>query len=270
MGFGRRIIVDVDASSASVRDFGRGIPFGKLVDVASKMNTGGKFRDSSAFQKSVGLNGVGIKAVNALSTSFEIMSFRGGQCKRALFSMGNLIEESPCDGYRRRRRHTRALRAVGRHIRNYAFREEFVVPLFKNYTFLNAGLAMVFNGQKFSSRHGLLDLLKDNLTPGSAIPYHTPQRRGYRDSHNPCQPIRRGILFLCQRTAYHAGRHALSARSKEAVGRTLSRNTSTAISSTPTFATAWWLPSPYACRMHQCSSRRQRPSSARARCRRTA
>ena len=82
MGFGRRIIVDVDTSSASVRDFGRGIPFGKLVDVASKMNTGGKFRDSSAFQKSVGLNGVGIKAVNALSTSFEIMSFRGGQCKK--------------------------------------------------------------------------------------------------------------------------------------------------------------------------------------------
>ena len=170
MGFGRRIIVDVDASSASVRDFGRGIPFGKLVDVASKMNTGGKFRDSSAFQKSVGLNGVGIKAVNALSTSFEIMSFRGGQCKRALFSMGNLIEESPVtdtdedDGTLVRFVPSADI------FRNYAFREEFVVPLFKNYTFLNAGLAVVFNGQKFSSRHGLLDLLKDNLTQDPLYP----------------------------------------------------------------------------------------------------
>ena len=170
MGFGRRIIVDVDTSSASVRDFGRGIPFGKLVDVASKMNTGGKFRDSSAFQKSVGLNGVGIKAVNALSTSFEIMSFRGGQCKRALFSMGNLIEESPVtdtdedDGTLVRFVPSADI------FRNYAFREEFVVPLFKNYTFLNAGLAVVFNGQKFSSRHGLLDLLKDNLTQDPLYP----------------------------------------------------------------------------------------------------
>ena len=90
MGFGRVISVDVDAVSATVRDYGRGIPLGKLIDVSSKMNTGAKY-DSAAFKKSVGLNGVGIKAVNALSTSFEITAFRDGKCKRARFCMGALL-----------------------------------------------------------------------------------------------------------------------------------------------------------------------------------
>jgi len=91
MGFGRVISVDVDAVAATVRDYGRGIPLGKLIDVSSKMNTGAKY-DSAAFKKSVGLNGVGIKAVNALSTSFEITAFRDGKCKRARFCMGALLE----------------------------------------------------------------------------------------------------------------------------------------------------------------------------------
>ncbi len=163
MGFGHQITVDVDATSASVRDYGRGIPLGKLVDVASKMNTGAKY-DSAAFKKSVGLNGVGIKAVNALSTNFEITAFRDGKCKHATFSMGNLIEESDLEDTDEPNGTLVRFTPSANIFRDYAFRDEFIVPMLKNYTFLNTGLAIVFNGRRYISRHGLLDLLKENMT----------------------------------------------------------------------------------------------------------
>ncbi|MCM1068239.1 MAG: type IIA DNA topoisomerase subunit B [Muribaculaceae bacterium] len=169
MGFGHQIDVDVDASSASVRDFGRGIPLGSLIDVASKMNTGAKY-DSAAFKKSVGLNGVGIKAVNALSTSFEITAFRDGKCKRAVFSMGNLIEESGIEDTEEANGTLVRFTPSADIFRDYAFREEFIVPLLKNYTFLNTGLAIIFNGQRYISRRGLLDLLRENMTQTPLYP----------------------------------------------------------------------------------------------------
>ena len=169
MGYGRQITVDVDALSATIRDYGRGIPLGSLVDVASKMNTGGKY-DSSAFQKSVGLNGVGLKAVNALSTEFEIIAYRNGQRKRALFTMGNLVEEGDIEPTDEPNGTFVRFTPSANIFRDYAFRDEFIEPLLKNYTFLNTGLAIIFNGRRFISKNGLKDLLKDALTQEPLYP----------------------------------------------------------------------------------------------------
>ena len=166
MGFGKHVLVTVDESTVTVRDHGRGIPLEKVVDVASKMNTGGKY-DSRAFQKSVGLNGVGIKAVNALSTEMYVESVRDGMCKQVRFSGGVILEESdikPSD----EPNGTLVRFTPDKEIfRDYVFREEFIVPLLKNYTFLNTGLSIFFNGKRFYSKNGLLDLLKENLTTDS-------------------------------------------------------------------------------------------------------
>lgn len=169
MGFGSRITVDVDSVSAVVRDFGRGIPLGKLVDVTSKMNTGAKY-DSAAFKKSVGLNGVGLKAVNALSTRFEITSYRDGSCKHAVFEMGNLVEESEIEPTEEPNGTKVSFTPAASIFKDYAFRDEFIVPLLKNYTFLNTGLSIIFNGVRYISRHGLLDLLKENMTQTPLYP----------------------------------------------------------------------------------------------------
>lgn len=169
MGFGRQIDVEVSEAEVVVRDHGRGIPLGKLVEVASKMNTGGKY-DSKAFKKSVGLNGVGIKAVNALSTRFEIISHRDGQRKRALFACGELVEESELEPTNEDNGTFVAFTPDASIFRDYRYREEFIVPLLKNYTFLNTGLRIVFNGKAFSSRRGLLDLLRENLTQEPLYP----------------------------------------------------------------------------------------------------
>ncbi len=169
MGFGRVISVDVDAVSATVRDYGRGIPLGKLIDVSSKMNTGAKY-DSAAFKKSVGLNGVGIKAVNALSTSFEITAFRDGKCKRARFCMGALLEECDIEDTDEPNGTLVRFTPSADIFKSYAFREEFIIPLLKNYTFLNTGLTINFNGVRYLSRHGLLDLLKENMTQTPLYP----------------------------------------------------------------------------------------------------
>ncbi|MBO5053505.1 MAG: type IIA DNA topoisomerase subunit B [Muribaculaceae bacterium] len=163
MGFGRQILVDVSDHDVTVRDFGRGIPLGKLVDVANKMNTGGKY-DSAAFKKSVGLNGVGIKAVNALSTLFEIKSVRDGESKSARFQRGTLIYESEIEKTDEPNGTYVHFIPDGEIFRDYAYRDEFIVPLLKNYTFLNTGLAVIFNGKRYISRRGLLDLLKENMT----------------------------------------------------------------------------------------------------------
>ena len=169
MGFGRQIVVDVTPTTVTVRDYGRGVPLGKLVDVAAKMNTGGKY-DSKAFKKSVGLNGVGIKAVNALSTDFEIQSVRDGQMKRATFSCGKLLEESPVVATDQPDGTFVQFTPDNSIFRDYQYRDEFIVPLLKNYTFLNVGLAIIFNGKRFISRHGLLDLLRENMTKDPLYP----------------------------------------------------------------------------------------------------
>ena len=169
MGFGKQVTIEIDETSVSVRDYGRGIPLEKLVDVSSKMNTGAKY-DSKAFKKSVGLNGVGIKAVNALSTSFHIVSTRDGMSKTVDYSCGEIITEGDIVPSEEQNGTLVRFTPDATIFRDYSYREEFIVPLLKNYTFLNTGLAMVFNGKRFISRNGLADLLKENLTTEQLYP----------------------------------------------------------------------------------------------------
>ena len=169
MGFGKQIDVTVGEHSASIRDYGRGIPLGSLIVAASKMNTGAKY-DSEAFKKSVGLNGVGIKAVNALSSDFEITAFRDGQCKRARFCMGNLVEESDIEPTDQPNGTLVNFTPSDDIFKGFLFRDEFVVPMMKNYTFLNTGLKIYYNGHAYVSRHGLMDLLQENMTQEPLYP----------------------------------------------------------------------------------------------------
>ncbi len=161
MGAGRTIDIQVNEHKASVRDYGRGIPIGSVVDVVSKINTGGKY-DSKAFQKSVGLNGVGTKAVNALSNSFVVQSYRNNETRIAEFSQGELLKDEKKETSQRNGT------AVTFHpdesiFRNYKYRLEFVENMIWNYVFLNSGLTINFNGQKFMSENGLKDLLERNV-----------------------------------------------------------------------------------------------------------
>ncbi len=169
MGFGKQILLDVDDRSVTVRDFGRGIPLGKVVDVSSKMNTGGKY-DSKAFKKSVGLNGVGIKAVNALSSEFIIRSVRDGMSKTAIFHGGELAEESDIEPTDDQNGTTVKFTPDATIFRDFHYKNEFIIPMVKNYTFLNIGLAIIFNGKRYVSRNGLIDLLSDNLTTETLYP----------------------------------------------------------------------------------------------------
>ncbi len=169
MGFGKSIDITVTDTTVTVRDFGRGIPLGKLVDASSKMNTGGKY-DSKAFKKSVGLNGVGIKAVNALSTDFTIMSVRDGMMKRIQYSKGEIdFEEEPVATDEPNGTFVQ-FTPDSSIFRDYRYREEFIIPLIRNYTYLNTGLAINFNGRRYVSRHGLLDLLSDAMTKPPLYP----------------------------------------------------------------------------------------------------
>ncbi len=169
MGEGKDIYIDVVERSVTVRDYGRGIPLGKVVDVSSKMNTGGKF-DSSVFQKSVGLNGVGIKAVNALSESFEIQSFRDGETKYARFSKGKLVEDRDIEPTKEPNG-TKVTFVADREIfPKYRYMTEYLETMMHNYVYLNSGLAVHFNGQKFISRHGLYDLLSETMDEEGLYP----------------------------------------------------------------------------------------------------
>ena len=161
MGTGKTIEISIKENLVSVRDYGRGIPLGKVVDVVSKMNTGGKY-DSRAFKKSVGLNGVGTKAVNALSTFFKVESSRDNQVKSAEFHQGNLVsEEGPSESSKRKG--TKVSFIPDETIfKKFKFRNEYIERMLKNYVYLNPGLTIVFNGEKFHSQNGLKDLLEDN------------------------------------------------------------------------------------------------------------
>ncbi|OHT45486.1 DNA topoisomerase IV subunit B [Flavobacterium tructae] len=162
MGSGKTIEVTIRDKTVSVRDYGRGIPLGKVVDVVSKMNTGGKY-DSKAFQKSVGLNGVGTKAVNALSNYFRVESVRDDKQKAAEFSAGNLVlEEDVIDTTKRKG--TKVTFTPDESIfKNYKFRLEYVIKMVKNYCYLNNGLTIIFNGEKYYSENGLRDLLEETI-----------------------------------------------------------------------------------------------------------
>lgn len=169
MGNGRQIIVNVDETTAQIQDFGRGIPLGSLIDASAKMNTGAKY-DTKVFKKSVGLNGVGLKAVNALSSSFIIRSSREGSMRVAKFSDGELIEDSGVIPSGEQSGTFVSFTPNKEIFKNYQFREEFIIPLLKNYTFLNTGLTVIFNGEKYYSKNGLLDLLRENLTNDPLYP----------------------------------------------------------------------------------------------------
>ena len=163
MGAGKRIEVNIeDNLRVSVRDYGRGIPQGKLVEAVSKLNTGGKY-DSKAFKKSVGLNGVGIKAVNALSSRFEVRSYRDGKVRTVIFEKGVLQSDVTEDSTEENGTYI-FFEPDNTLFLNYSFQNQFVETLLRNYTYLNTGLTFIYNGQRIISRHGLEDLLKDNMT----------------------------------------------------------------------------------------------------------
>jgi len=162
MGFGKKITVKVEDDKVTVRDFGRGIPLGKLVDVASKMNTGAKY-DNKVFKKSVGLNGVGIKAVNALSTNFTIKAVRDGVAKEVSFSQGVKTDEKDYDGVEEENGTEVTFVPDVSVFRKYRYMDDYIVNMMKNYTFLNAGLNLEYNGERFHSRNGLRDLLVENM-----------------------------------------------------------------------------------------------------------
>ncbi|KAA6327820.1 DNA gyrase subunit B [termite gut metagenome] len=169
MGYGQIIEVSLNEKSVSVRDYGRGVPLGKVVDVASKMNTGGKY-DSKAFKKSVGLNGVGIKAVNALSTYFRICSYRDGEMKTATFEQGNIVEDVLIAATGEVNGTLIEFIPDASIFKDYQYRDENIEPLLKNYVFLNSGLTILFNGKPFYSENGLVDLLNENMTTESLYP----------------------------------------------------------------------------------------------------
>ncbi|SHG17343.1 DNA topoisomerase IV subunit B [Flavobacterium defluvii] len=163
MGSGKTIEVSIKEKTVTVRDYGRGIPLGKLVDVVSKMNTGGKY-DTKAFQKSVGLNGVGTKAVNALSTYFRVESVRDDKQKGAEFSAGNLVLEEDIVETTKRKGTKVTFTPDETIFKNYKFRMEYVVKMVKNYCYLNNGLTIIFNGEKYYSENGLRDLLEETIS----------------------------------------------------------------------------------------------------------
>lgn len=168
MGTGKTIEVTVKDKTVSVRDFGRGIPLGKVVDVVSKMNTGGKY-DSKAFKKSVGLNGVGTKAVNALSSYFRVESVRDNQLKAAEFSAGELTQEEDLTETTKRKGTKVTFLADDAIFKNYKYRNEYIVKMLKNYCYLNTGLTIIYNGEKYYSDEGLKDLLGETINEDDRI-----------------------------------------------------------------------------------------------------
>ncbi|GHT55918.1 DNA topoisomerase (ATP-hydrolyzing) [Bacteroidia bacterium] len=169
MGHGKSVEITIADGVVTVRDFGRGIPLGKVVDVTSQMNTGGKY-DSKAFKKSVGMNGVGIKAVNALSSNMFVQSFRDGQVKAVEYSRAKIIDD-PAQAASKEANGTLVRFTPDDEIfKGYHFDDKFVEPLLKNYVFLNAGLTINYNGKPFFSKNGLEDLLNENMTSEALYP----------------------------------------------------------------------------------------------------
>ena len=169
MGFGKTISVKVKDGTVTVRDHGRGVPLTKVVDVSSKMNTGAKY-DSKAFKKSVGLNGVGIKAVNALSSYFMIESFRDKEAKKVEYKEAKITSNSDIIPTKERNGTLISFIPDKEIFQNYEYRDEFIENLIKNYVFLNSGLTINYNGKSFYSENGLVDLLNENMTSEPLYP----------------------------------------------------------------------------------------------------
>lgn len=168
MGGGKTIEVTVKDQTVTVRDYGRGIPLGKVIDVVSKMNTGGKY-DTRAFKKSVGLNGVGTKAVNALSTFFRVESVRDNQLKAAEFKEGDLISDEDISETNRRKGTKVIFIPDAGIFKNFKYRNEYIERMLRNYVYLNRGLTILFNGEKFHSENGLRDLLEDSIAESDRL-----------------------------------------------------------------------------------------------------
>jgi topoisomerase-4 subunit B len=168
MGNGKKIEINIDDKRVQIRDFGRGIPLGKVIDCVSKINTGGKY-DSKAFQKSVGLNGVGTKAVNALSSYFVVQSFRDGRTKKAEFKCGELVTDTPEADTNETNGTFIAFEPDATVFKNYRYIQEYIRDQIKNYTYLNSALTIKFNGDSFAARRGLLDLLETKVPTESAL-----------------------------------------------------------------------------------------------------
>ena len=169
MQAGKKIEITVEENlRVSVRDYGRGIPQGKLIEAVSMLNTGGKY-DSKAFKKSVGLNGVGVKAVNALSSRFEVRSYRDGKVRIATFSKGNLLTDETKNTEEENGTYI-FFEPDNTLFLNYCFKPEFIETMLRNYTYLNTGLAIIYNGHRILSRNGLVDLLNDNMTATGLYP----------------------------------------------------------------------------------------------------
>ena len=169
MGYGKQIVIDIDEVSVTVRDHGRGIPLDKVKDVSSKMNTCAKY-DSKAFKKSVGLNGVGIKAVNALSTEFYICSYRDGRCKSLLYNQGNVVTDFPEEPTSEENGTLVRFVPDETIFKGYKYKDDFIESLLKNYVYLNSGLTILFNGRRFHSKNGLVDLLNEKMTAEPLYP----------------------------------------------------------------------------------------------------
>lgn len=162
MGNGKKIVIKIQDGAVSVRDYGRGIPLGKVVDVVSKMNTGGKY-DSKAFKKSVGLNGVGTKAVNALSNYFKVESYRDGKCKKVEFNAGNITKEYELEDTDKENGTYVKFTPDPEIFKNYNFKTNYIEKMFWNYCYLNRGLTIHYNSKRFYSKNGLKDLLENNM-----------------------------------------------------------------------------------------------------------
>jgi topoisomerase-4 subunit B len=169
MGNGRKIEIKITDGIVGVRDYGRGIPLGKVIDCVSKINTGGKY-DSKAFKKTVGLNGVGTKAVNALSSEFKVVSYREGKMKRAEFDTGVLIDDAGLEDTKETNGTWIVFKPDPLIFKNYKYQIPFIEKLLWNYCYLNRGLTIEFNGDKFNSKNGLKDLLENNMNGNPLYP----------------------------------------------------------------------------------------------------
>ncbi len=220
MGFGKTIEVTIDESRVTVRDYGRGIPLGKVVECVSRINTGAKY-DSKVFKKTVGLNGVGTKAVNALSNSFRIESIREGQSKSAEFASGKLIRENEITTSNERTGTVVTFRPDDTIFGKFRFIDEYIEKLLWNYVFLNRGLTIIFNGRRLVSKNGLLDLLNRNIDTPVCYPIIHIQEEDleFAFTHSTSQYSEEYYSFVNGQHTTQGGTHQAAFR--EALNKTI-------------------------------------------------
>ena len=220
MGAGNKIDVKVKNGEVEVRDYGRGIPLGKMVDAVSMMNTGGKY-DSKAFKKSVGLNGVGTKAVNALSEIFIVQSFREAQTRRAEFSKGKITTDTDVmpDNENSERGTYVYFKPDNTLFENYVYKDEYIETMLRNYAYLNTGLALNFNGKRIFSKNGLTDLLNENITAEALYPIIHLKGEDIEIAFTHCQDREEYYSFVNGQHTTQGGTHQSAFR--EAVARTI-------------------------------------------------